>query len=190
MSSRFDLLRQSHFRQKFDKGTRQVLLCNPITLTISTKMLLNKLEEPHQHILLHQAQALIFKDGSTRIRHIHQIPTLIAEEARIDRLELHILISTRSQYRIDGLVRAEQHPWSSQVQIELPRVLLERLGRKGGNLHVGVERSEVDPRGGEIAASGRGGRVRRGRTGAEEAGEVIRGEGSEVGAVEGVGVEV
>ena len=68
----------------------------------------------------------------------------------------------------------------------------EDVRGKRGNFDVGEEGTGGESHGDEIVAVGWGGgqRVRRGRMGNEERGEVMEGEGGVVGAVEWVGVEV
>lgn len=63
------------------------------------------------------------------------------------------------------------------------------LGGIGGNFDVGVEGPTGESDWGVIVAGGCGG-GRRGRVRIKERGELVKREGGEVGAIEGVGVEV
>ena len=118
-------------------------------------MLLNKLEEPHQLVLLRQPQALILEYRGPRVRHVRQSPTRIAHEARIDALEVNVLVRPRFQDQIDGLIGAEQNPRSTQVDVEFSGMfVVEDLRDKRGNFDVGVEGARGERYGGEIVAVG------------------------------------
>ena len=88
---------------------------------------------------------------------------------------------------------AEQNPRSTQVNIEFFGMFFaEDVRGKRGNFDVGEEGMGNESHRDEIVAVrwGRGRRVRKGRMGNEERGKVVEGEGSVVGVVEWVGVEV
>ena len=63
-------------------------------------MLLNQLEKPHQLVLLRQPQALILEYRGPRLRHARQFPILVIHEARINTLELYVLVGSKFQYQI------------------------------------------------------------------------------------------
>ena len=81
------------------------------------QVLLNQLEEPHQLVLLRQP-ALIPEYRSLRVWHARQFPILVVHEARVNALELYVLVGSRFQYQIHGFIGAEQNPRSAQVDIE------------------------------------------------------------------------
>ena len=107
-SVRFYLWRQPHFLQELHERTLQILLRNSlIVITLRSQVLLNQLEEPHQLVLLRQPQAFILEYRGPRVRHVLQSPIFVAKEARIDALEVYVLVGPRFQYQIDGFIGAE-----------------------------------------------------------------------------------
>lgn len=138
-------------------------------------MVLNQLEEPHQLILLRKTKTPVLKNGGPRVRYAPEFPILAANKARINALELHVLIRTRFQNEVDGFVRAEQNPRSTKVDVEASGMVREGFGGKRGNLNVGVERARSEIYCGVFQAiavgSGELG-FGRGRMGIEERGEV------------------
>ena len=73
---RFNLGRQSHFIQEVNKRTLQIFF-QYLDALFASQVSLHQLEEPHQLILLHEFEALIFKYGCSRVWHTPEVPLLI-----------------------------------------------------------------------------------------------------------------
>ena len=65
--------------------------------------------------------------GGVRVRHVLQSPIIIANEARIDALEVYVLVGPRFQYQIDGFIGTKKNPRSTQVDVEFSGMFVEEF---------------------------------------------------------------
>ena len=82
-----------------------------------------------------------------RVQHALQFPILIVHKARVNALELYVLVGSRFQYQIHGFIGAKQNPRFAQVDVEFSRMFLAKdVGGKRGNFDVGEEGTGGEPR--------------------------------------------